>query len=119
VTIRSEPIPPPDPPDERMRGRLVAAFDRNPRIIEAWLTGERLLPEEGSPAWDSTNIELVLDPPLAQEAPENLRREIEALEQELEPVGFRRDPDRAWTYSHRNAIRWTRRHATQIYPLDR
>jgi hypothetical protein len=119
VRIHSEAIPPPEPPDGATLAALVDAFDRNPRIKEAWLTGERLTPEDGSPAWDATNIVLVLDPPVPREPFDKLRGEVAALERELEPVGFHRDPDRLWEFSDHDAIRWVRKDAVRIYPLDR
>src|SRR5262245_21838558 len=41
-----------------------ATFRTEPRIVEAWVAGARLTPTDGSPARESTDIVLALEPPI-------------------------------------------------------
>jgi hypothetical protein len=105
--IRSEPIAPPDPPDEAMLEALRTTFRAMPRIVEAWLAGEHLTPEDGSLSWDTTDIILLLDPPLPEHEADALLKEIATLEEQLEATGFRREPDREWQFvSQKRFQRW-------------
>lgn len=53
----------PQTPDEATLERLRARCSTEPRIVQAWLTGSRVTPSDGSPAYETTDIALVLDPP--------------------------------------------------------
>ena len=53
----------PHPPDEATLERLRARCSAEPRIVQAWLTGSRMTPSDGTPAYETTDIALVLDPP--------------------------------------------------------
>jgi hypothetical protein len=98
-SIQSEPIQPPNQPDALMLDRLHESFRAQPRIIEAYLVGEHLTPEDGSPEWDASRIVLLLDPPLDASSPETLRREIDALVDGLKGTSWEREPDRTWSFS--------------------
>jgi hypothetical protein len=74
--IRRESITPVEEPDEAMLARLSAQFDTLPRITEAWLTASRLTPEDGSPPYETTDILVVLDPPLDPTNADELRSQI-------------------------------------------
>ena len=56
-------INPPHPPDEATLERLRARCSAEPRIVQAWLAGSRMTPSDGTPAYETTDIALVLDPP--------------------------------------------------------
>jgi hypothetical protein len=94
--IRREQIAPPEEPDESTLNRLQAQFATLPRINEAWLTGSRLTPQDGSPPYETTDIHLVLDPPIGHD---NLVSQIEELEQALEPTGYRCERRRGWIFA--------------------
>src|SRR3954447_20077755 len=55
----------PQTPDEAPLERLRERCSAEPRIVQAWLTGSRVTPGDGSPAYETTDIALVLDPPEA------------------------------------------------------
>jgi hypothetical protein len=96
--IRRESIAPPEEPDEVTVARLRERFETLPRIIEAWLTGSRLTPEDGSPSYETTDILLVLDPPLDRDNVRDLRSQIEELEEALTATGYKREPHRGWIF---------------------
>ncbi len=110
--IRRESIPPPEEPDETMLAQLRAQFDTLPRITEAWLTGSRLTPEDGSPSYETTDILLVLDPPLDATSPADIGGQIEELEEALRLTGYKREPRRGWVFGQAGS---RERHARLIY----
>lgn len=74
-------------------------FDTLPQIAEAWLTGSRMTPEDGSPPYDTTDILFVLDPPLDPSGnKDDLRSQIEDLEHALAPTGYKSEPHRGWVF---------------------
>jgi len=109
--IRSERIPPPDPPGQALTDILRTALGAIPRVVRAWVVGARLTPIDGSPSWETTDIVLVLDPPITRES---LGAEIELLQEELEAVGWRQEPHRNWVYAD-TRFRPAERGATLIY----
>jgi hypothetical protein len=114
--IRSESIVPPDPPDEAMIEKLRETFHTLPRIAEAWVRGERLTPDDSSPPYDTTNIVLVLDPPLTEHPRDELASEIAALEKQLDVTGYRREPARGWVFAKKSDFRGSLQHpAAKIY----
>ena len=115
--MRSEVIVPLDPPDDAMVDRLREAFQGLPRIVEAWVQGERRTPEDGSPPYETTDVVLVLDPPLTEHPLEDLRAEIAALEKELDRTGFRGGEERhGWVFAKNRGSRGTAGHpAVRIY----
>jgi hypothetical protein len=98
--------------------RLNAAFAAMPRVVEAWLQGDRLTPEDGSPAYETTEVVLVLDPPIAEQPLEKLRAELAALEEELDCTGFRDGTlRRGWVFAKNRGSRGTVGHpGVKIYP---
>lgn len=96
--IRRESIAPPEEPDEVTLARLRDQFELLPRIAEAWLTGSRLTPDNGSPPYETTDILLVLDPPIERENARDLRGQIEELEEALEATRYKRAPHRGWIF---------------------
>jgi hypothetical protein len=88
-----------------------------PRVVEAWLESERLTPTDGSPAWEATNIVLVLDPPLPDD-PTEIREDIAALERSLASTGWVRpgESERAWVYAPHDGR--ATHHGVRIYPRD-
>jgi hypothetical protein len=85
-----------------------------PRIVEAWLRGERMTPEDGSPAWEATHIVLVLDPPLP-DAPKEMGEEVAEINRSLAATNWVRagQRERDWIYAP-NDGRASRR-GTRIY----
>jgi hypothetical protein len=81
--INRQSIAPPEEPDEVTLARLRDQFEMLPRITEAWLTGSRLTPEDGSPPYETTDILLVLDPPLDRDSISDLHSQIEELEESI------------------------------------
>jgi hypothetical protein len=73
--------------------------------MEAYLVGEHLTPEDGSPPWDASSIVLILDPPLDNASSDTLRRDIDGLVTEFAETGWEREPDRNWAFSTRAEIR--------------
>jgi hypothetical protein len=100
-----------------MLEQLADAFAHEPRITEAWLKGERLTPEDGSPSWEATEVVLVLDPPLPDK-PEEIATEIAAIERSLASTGWVRvgRRERAWVYAPHDGR--AQRHGTRIYHRD-
>jgi hypothetical protein len=95
--FRSEWIAPPELPDEEMIERFRQAFSSRPRIVEAWLLGNRILPEDGAPPYDASFIGLILDPPLTGESCEDRLDDFLAITNALDAeTGFGREPDRGW-----------------------
>jgi len=94
-----------------MTNKLRLAFDGIPRIVHAWVIGARLTPTDGSPSWETTDIVLVLHPPVRRES---LATEIEALQEELEAIGWRAEPRRNWIFADAS-FRPREQIATQIY----
>jgi hypothetical protein len=99
----------------RCSKRYVPRFARCPRVVEAWLTGEHLTPENGSPAWDTTDIILLLDPPLPEHDADAVWNEIATLEEQLEATGFRRAPDRAWQFVSQQRFQRSNDDAIKLY----
>ena len=88
-----------------------------PRIAEAWLRGERMTPEDGSPASEATYIVLVLDPPLP-DLPHEIRNEVAEIRRSLASTGWVRagERERDWIYAphdHR-----AERQGVRIYSRD-
>lgn len=102
-----------------MMKRLIAAFSGNPRIAEAWLLGQRLIPE-GLQPWEETDITLVLDPPLPDppDALQEMRDEMAAIDESLASTGWVRKGERrrGWIYSRRHPR--TDRRGMLIYSRD-
>jgi hypothetical protein len=65
---RRQWIKAPQQPNEATLERLRARFRAEPRIVEAWLVGSRMTPDDGSSPYETTDIALVLEPPLSNRA---------------------------------------------------
>jgi hypothetical protein len=103
-----------------MLEKLQKAFRAQPRVVEAYLVGERLIPEDGSAPWEASSIVLVLDPPLDNASSDTLRHGIEALVAAFKETGWERDPVRSWTFSTRaESRRHRQRGARLIYEKSR
>jgi hypothetical protein len=103
----------PQPPDEATLERLRARCSAEPRIVQAWLTGSRMTPSDGSPAYETTDIALVLDPP---EAPgdESDQAAVTELIAQLDgclDIGARR----GWLSVSEAQIRRQTEHAVLLY----
>jgi hypothetical protein len=94
--IFRETIAPPEEPDETALDHLRRQFAALPRVTEAWLTGSRLSPEDGSPPYETTDIHLVVEPPLDRS---DLADQIEELERTLEATGYRIEHRRGWIFA--------------------
>jgi hypothetical protein len=94
--VRSKPFVPSDPPDQVMIEKLQTTFRSVARIADAWVIGARLTPIDGSPAWETTDVVLVLDPPITRDSSTG---EISALEKQLDVTGWRQAPHRNWIYA--------------------
>jgi hypothetical protein len=86
------------------------AFSREQPIPNHYLSGDRLTPEDGSEPWETSNIVLLLDPPLDNTTSESLRLDIYELVESLKSTGWERDRDRTWSFlttadSWRNPVR--------------
>ena len=96
--IRRESIAPPEEPEEGTAALLFEQFEMLPRITEAWLTGSRMTPEDGSPPYETTDILLVLDPPLDPDNIGDLHSQIEELEEALKATGYKREAHLGWIF---------------------
>jgi hypothetical protein len=114
VTARSarrEWIPAPDPPDESTIALLCDRFRSVPGISEAWVVGSRITPDDGSPPRESTDIALVLDPPIS-DGPDEAVSFLDDLE---ERVPWSK-PGQGWLLVTQTIIRAHEDVAVRIYP---
>ncbi len=96
-SFRVERIAVPDPPDAELLERMREAFRGLPRIVEVYLVGEHLIPEDGSHPFDNSSVVLLLDPPDDRES-RDFREEVAAAKSRLAPLGWDRPPARTWGF---------------------
>ena len=82
-----------------MLDNLRKTFRAQPRVIEAYVIGEHLVPEDGTDPWDASSIVVVLEPPLDTSTSESRDADLSALIGEFRETGWERDRDRSWTFS--------------------
>ena len=107
--IKPSPIP-----DATALEPLLARFRDNPRVIEAWLVGSWITPSDGAPPYESTDIALVLDPPLTRDADTD-RATVSELIAGLEvtsPITGRR---RSWLFVGETIMRAHQDQAVLLY----
>jgi hypothetical protein len=96
---------------------LRASFRSRPRIVEAWVLGNRIVPLDGSAPYEAVFIGLALDPPLDDESRQAQREDFVALTAQLDSeTGFGREPDRGWQIADGTEIEAHPEHALKIYP---
>jgi hypothetical protein len=84
-------IHPPDPPDEETPERLRAACCADSRIVGLRVAGSRETRADGT-SWETTDLVLILDPPLDHSPREQSRvnLEVSAALEAVAPTGGRR-----------------------------
>jgi hypothetical protein len=110
-TFRREWIAAPDPSDERTIQNLCETLRTEPRIISAWIVGSRLWPVDGSPARESSDIALVLEPLGEQERDDLFMALMEKLHAKVQGGGS----GRAWLLLSPEVIAAHHELATKIY----
>src|SRR5262245_18609082 len=109
-TMSRQPIAAPDPPEGAALDALIAAFRNEPRIAEAWLTGSRITPGDGAPAYEQTDIGLVLDPPFEDGGGYDGTMFVHRLREAAPGCDVR-----GWLFVSETQIRAHGEHATLLY----
>src|SRR3954469_3889878 len=91
---------------------LVAQFRAVSRIAETWLVGSRITPRDGTPAYESTSIALVVDPPFVGDAEAEAMVELIAQLDDASPITEGR---RSWLFVSDAIIRARQEQATLLY----
>jgi hypothetical protein len=102
----------PEIPDEATLEELRARFRAVPRIVEAWLTGSRMTTSEGA-SRESTDIALVLDPPLDPKT-EEMPATLSVLPEWSRPASSARS-GRGWIFVSNTITREEAKHCRRIY----
>ena len=104
----------PDPPDAAATADLCQQLRALPRISEAWLVGSRVSVNDGSPPRESTDIALVLDPALPDDA-NDARAEMSSFWTELDERVRWAQPGKGWLLVSAALIRAHEPQAVKIY----
>jgi hypothetical protein len=102
----------PEIPEEATLEELRARFRTMPRIVEAWLTGSRMTPTKGA-SRESTDIALVLDPPLDPKT-EEMPAVLGSLPEWSRPASSA-GGGRGWIFVSNTVIREEAEHCSRIY----
>jgi hypothetical protein len=108
----------PDPPDAGAVAELCEQLRQVARISEAWVVGSRMTPDDGAPSRETTDLALVLDPPLSDQ-PDETRMEISAVWTELDERVHWSRPGRGLLLVSAAQIRHHEPRAVQIYSRAR
>ena len=116
--IRVSWIEPPSRPDEETLSRLREAVGSIPRVREAWLVGQRVTPDDGSKAYETTDVAVVLDPPLTVETRDEALAVIHELTEQLSASGFGSGKKQGWLFVNEDTIRAHQDVAERISPVQ-
>ena len=96
--LRVERIDPPDPPDTLTLQHMHRVFVAQPRVVEAYLVGEHLIPDDDSPSFDTTRVVILLERQPDALASERTRCDVDALTAELSSLAWSDPPRREWGF---------------------